>query len=609
MTARVVFDLPVEQVFSYRVPAALAGRIGPGQRVRAPFRGRPRLGVVVGLEAEDDPALAPLAEARDPLPALTPSLLELARGIARETCAAWGEVVLRGLPPETRGAPPEGLPATWPPAGVGRSRLVIGGGRDRVIEESLAEAIGAGRGVLLLAPEIELAEGWARRIECRHGIQPVRLHSGLPTAKRWEGWWALRQGRSRVVVGTRSACLAPIPALGLTVVVDEHDLAHKAVQTPRLHAREVALARAAQEGGDLLLASAAPSLEAWCRVRAGRAELEEAKGGDWPVIERVDLRETPRERCLAPALRAAIARTLGAGRQVLLLLNRLGFGAALRCPECGAVRRCPDCRIALTYHLEGRRLHCHLCGFAEPARSLCPRCRGRRMEGVGWGTERVEAEAREAFPEVGVARLDGESARGRRGEAIRRAFRAGAIHLLVGTQMAARLLPHPGVGLLGVISADATLDFPDFRAGERTFQLLWGLAELLPPEASLFIQSYYPEHYALEAVAQADAEVFYRAELASRQELTLPPLSRLARILIRGPAGASLAASLGERLRAGSGLIVYGPTPLDARRWQLLVKGGATLPEVLGECLLPLRGRKRVAGGRWELDVDPVELR
>lgn len=607
MTAQVVFDLPVERVFSYQIPTALAGRIAPGQRVLAPFRGRPRLGVVVGLGTEDDPALAPLREARDPLPAMTPALLELARAVAREACSAWGHVVLGSLPPEGRGVAPERLgEISGGPRRSGRPRLVIGGGRDRVIEEWVARTLGAGLGVLLLAPEIEAAEAWARRLEARHGVPLIRLHSRLPAARRWEGWWALRQGRARVAVGTRSACLAPVPALGLVAVVDEHDPAHKAPAAPRLHAREVALARGE---GELLLASPAPSLESWDRVLAGAAELEEAKGGGWPLIERVDLRGAVRDRCLTPPLREAIARTLGAGRQVLLLLNRLGFGVALRCPECGAVRRCPGCRLALTYHLEGRRLHCHLCGFAAPARSLCPRCRGRRMEGVGWGTERVEAEAHEAFPGVTVARLDGESARGRQGAAIRRAFRAGAIRVLIGTQMAARLLPHPAVGLCGVVSADTALDLPDFRAGERTFQLLWGLAEALGPDAALLIQSYYPEHYALEAVAGRDPEGFYRTELAYREELGLPPRRRLARLLVRGPAGAPLATTLGDRLRADGGLTVYGPTPLDAQRWQLLVKGGPTLPEILGACLEPLRGRRRIGGACWELDVDPLELR
>lgn len=607
MTARVVFDLPVERVFSYQIPASLVGRVVPGQRIVAPFRGRPRLGVVVGLAAEDDPSLAVLAEARDPLPALTPALLEVARAIAREAVAAWGHVVLRGLPPEARGVAPGPLAEVHGgPRRSGRPRLVIGGGRERVVEEAVAETLEAGLGVLLLAPEIEAADAWARRLEARHGAPVVRLHSRLPAARRWEGWWALRQGRARVAVGTRSACLAPVPALGLVVVVDEHDPAHKAPASPRLHAREVAVAR---DEGELLLTSPAPSLESWDRVLTGAAELEEAKGGGWPAIERVDLRGAVRDRCLAPPLREAIARTLGAGRQVLLLLNRLGFGAALRCPECGAVRRCQNCRLALTYHLEGRRLHCHLCGFAAPARSLCPRCHGRRMETVGWGTERVEAEAREAFPGVAVARLDGESARGRQGAAIRRAFRTGTIRLLIGTQMAARLLPHPEVGLLGVVSADTTLDLPDFRAGERTFQLLWGVAETLGPDAALVIQSYYPEHYALEAVAGRDPEAFYRTELGYREELGLPPRRRLARLLVRGAAGASLASSLAERLRADGALTVYGPTPLDAQRWQCLIKGGPTLPELLGGCLEPLRGRRRLGGARWELDVDPVELR
>jgi primosomal protein N' (replication factor Y) len=291
---------------------------------------------------------------------------------------------------------------------------------------------------------------------------------------------------------------------------------------------------------------------------------------------------------------------------VLLVLNRLGFGRTLACAECGAVRRCGRCRLALLYHRETRTLACRLCGLELPARSLCSRCRGRRLQPVGWGTERLEAEVREAFPEAQVVRYD-STVVPRDAETARAAFRSGAARILVGTSMALRLAEAAPVAVGALVLADATLNLPDFRAAERTFQLAWRLAEAVEPSGSVWLQSYLPDHPALVAVARGEPDRFYEPEWAERQELGYPPARRMARLVLEGRDAARLGEDLAARGRA-AGATVLGPATLPGARMQVVLLGGPELPGTVGEILAPLRGRRRLGGTRLGIDMDPVEL-
>jgi len=610
LIAEVLVSLPVPLVFDYAVPADLAGRLAAGQRVWIPFRGRRRVGVVVGTAGTPRPRLRPIESLLDPVPALTPSLLELGRRVARETVSSWGEVIGAAMPPPVAASRPVPPPVAVPrePTGGPASRpLVLACGRERdgLVELTAERAVGTGRGVLLLAPEIETARRWADRLERRLGEPVVLMTSAETPRQRWTGWWALREGRQRVAVGTRAALFAPVAPLGAVVVVDEHHPAHKAEDPPRWHARDVALRRAGLEGSPCLLASGAPSLESWVRAQRGSATVRDTGVAPWPIVERVDLRRERGPGCLTPALRDAIRASLAGGQGALLLLNGLGYGRALGCAECGAVRRCPTCRVALTYHLRARALECRWCGVRRPAASLCARCRGRRLMPLGWGTERVEAEARAAFPAFAVARYDG-SVPPAAAAAAREAFRAGRVRLIVGTRMALPLVADAAIGIAALVLADATLSLPDFRAGERTFQLGWHLAEGVRAGGSLWIQSYYPDHPALEGVARGEREAFYRREWAERQELGYPPARRMARVTAQGRDAARLAQDLGKGCRE-AGLVVLGPTPLPGGRLRLVTLGDDGLPEVLAGLLGPLRGHRRIRGGRLAVDVDPVE--
>jgi primosomal protein N' (replication factor Y) len=576
-----------------------------GQRVRVPFRGRSRPAVVVeradGLAA----GLAPIEAVLDPVPALTPALLALTRWAATETVSAWGEAVARALPPAARASAPAGVPPEAPSRAGGSLTLVTGGERTARVEAAIETSARCGGGALVLVPEIEAAGEWARRLAARLGERPGLLTSAESPRRRWETWWACRAGTCRVVVGTRAAAFAPVPGLSLGVVVDEEDPAHKAPDAPRWHSRELAIERLGLEGGQGLLVSAAPSLETWARVETGGAVLEEAPGVAWPTVHRVDLRATPVTRSLTPALREAARAALAGGGSVLLVLNRLGYGRVLSCADCGAVRWCQTCRVPLAYHREARALVCQLCGARSQARSLCGRCRGRRLLALGAGTERLEAEARAAFPEAVVVRYDGTLTADRAASA-RGAFRTGRARVVVGTLMAARLLRETPVALASLVLADTILNVPDFRAAERTFQLAWRLAEGVAPGGSLWIQSFLPDHPALAAVAAGAPRRFYAGEWAERRELGYPPARRMGRLVVTGPGGGGLAEDLAARSRT-EGLTVLGPARVPGGGAQVIVLGDRSLPSILSAVLAPLRGRRRLAHARVAVDVDPVE--
>ena len=586
--------------------------MAPGQRVRVPFRGRPRPAIVVAVENGAGEGLETVAGLLDPVPALTPPLLDLLRWAAAETVSAWGEAAFRALPPGMRARAPETLPPTPSPMARSSSPAILATGpaRHSRVEQLVADALAGGGTVLVVAPEIEQAGAWAARLETRLG-EPVRLVTSAATpGQRWAAWWACRSGQARVAVGTRAAVWLPLAPLGLTVVLDEEDPAHKAPDAPRWHARDLALQRTQREGGASLLTSPAPSLESWVGTRTGALTIEPAPGGPRPprpVVERVALGgEHATEASLSPGLRDAARAALGRGGSVLLVLNRLGFARTLVCAECGAVRRCARCRLALLYHRETRALACRLCGLERPAASLCGRCRGRRLQPLGWGTERLEAEARHAFPEARVVRYDSTVTPGD-ADLARAAFRSGAAQVLVGTSMALRLAEESPVAVGALVLADATLNLPDFRAAERTFQLAWRLTESVAPGGSVWLQSFLPEHPALVAVARGEPEHFYEPEWRERQELGYPPARRMARLVAEGRDALRLGEDLAERGRAG-GATVLGPATLAGARAQVVLLGGPELPATVAAIVEPLRGRRRLGGTRLAIDMDPVEL-
>ncbi|HMD32858.1 MAG TPA: primosomal protein N', partial [Candidatus Acidoferrales bacterium] len=511
---------------------------------------------------------------------------------------------------------------------------VTGSGKTEVYLGAIEAALAAGRTALVLVPEIALTMALSRLLDTRLGREAgvTVLHSALPDAERSAAWWAVRRGAARVVVGTRSAVFAPLQRLGLIVVDEEQEAAYKQEETPKYNGRDAALVRAKLEGAVGVLGSATPSLESYQNARRGKYRLLElpTRVEDRPMarVELVDLREdfqrTHKTRALGERLRGAIAERLEAGTQSLILINRRGYSWFMLCRGCGASVQCRDCSIALTYHKRRGALLCHYCGFSRAVPVLCPKCSGKFLYYVGEGAEQVEEQLRAEFPRARIGRLDRDSVRTPQAyRKILQAFATGELDLLVGTQMLAKGHDFHRVTLVGVVSADLALGLPDFRAAERTFQLLTQVAGRagrgeLPGE--VLIQTHYPEHYSIQFGARQDYHAFFEREAQFRRAMHYPPFAALANVIVR--AAKLEDAARWARQLAGilapeeeRGLKVLGPAaaPLarlrGEHRLQFLIKSPrrslltAALTRALDAC-----GEKEIPDGAVLVDVDPMGL-
>jgi primosomal protein N' (replication factor Y) (superfamily II helicase) len=422
---------------------------------------------------------------------------------------------------------------------------VTGSGKTEVYLGAIDATLSRGKSAIALVPEIALTLWLGRLVRARFGANVAVLHSGLPDIERAREWWRVRNGDARVVVGTRSAAFAPLENLGLIIVDEEQESAYKQEETPRYNGRDVAVYRARIEGAVALLGSATPSLETYHNARAGKYQLLELtqRVANRPLAEvrvidlREDFRRQHKATPVSESLRAAIALRLEEKTQAMILINRRGYSWSMLCRSCGAVVQCENCSIALTYHKSRQRLECHYCGFSIRPPKECPKCRAEYMYFVGDGAERVEEYLREQFPQARIARLDRDTVRTKREyQQILGAFANGEIDALVGTQMVAKGHDFQRVTLVGVVAADLALGRPDFRAAERTFQLLTqvagraGRGELA---GEVLVETYYPEHYAIQCAARQDYASFYEKEAHFRRMLHYPPFTALANVLIR----------------------------------------------------------------------------
>jgi primosomal protein N' (replication factor Y) (superfamily II helicase) len=441
------------------------------------------------------------------------------------------------------------------------------------------------------------------------------LHSALGEPERAREWWRARHGAARVVVGTRSAVFAPLENLGLLIVDEEQDSSYKQEEAPRYNGRDVAVMRAKLEGAVALLGSATPSLESFHHARQGKYKL-------LCLASRVENR--PMARVKIVELRAALAERLASGTQALVLVNRRGYSWFALCRSCGASILCENCSISLTYHKRTARLVCHYCGFSRAVPKRCPKCDSEYLYYVGAGSEQMEERLRALFPQARVARLDRDTARSKRAfEQVLGAFAAGRVDILVGTQMVAKGHDFQRVTLVGVVSADAQLGFPDFRAAERTFQLLTqvagraGRGELV---GDVLVETHYPEHYAIELAARQDYASFFEKELHFRRLMHYPPFAALATLLVRSThvEQAIRWSRQLEKVFEGAesrGVRVLGPAaaPLSRLkreyRFQFLLKSPkrSALHQVLDGCLSFCAAQK-IPERAVLVDVDPVNL-
>ncbi|MEO6390674.1 MAG: primosomal protein N', partial [Pyrinomonadaceae bacterium] len=510
---------------------------------------------------------------------------------------------------------------------------VTGSGKTEVYLRAMRDALDLGKTAMMLVPEIALTPVFSRRLRSRFGDDVAIFHSSLSIGERFDEWNRLRRGQARVVIGTRSAVFAPVKNLGLLVVDEEHETSYRQHESPYYHARDTAIVRAREANAVVVLGSATPSLESYANAKSGKYGYLQLphRVGKRPLAqaEVVDLREAfaveGKPVIMAPELLEAIADTQARGEQSIILLNRRGFSSFVLCRTCGESIHCANCDITLTYHKADNSLLCHYCNFRRPTPQVCPACQGKYIYYVGEGTEQIEDLLREKFPAMRIARLDRDTAARKHGfEQVISAFGRGELDMLVGTQMLAKGHDYPNVTLVGVISVDAGLGMPDFRASERTFQLLTqvaGRAGRGDRPGRVMVQTYYPEHYVLRHAIAQDFEGFFAEEIRHRKNLGFPPFVSLASILIHHE-NLAVVMEIANRLKAAFDAAnadrscrILGPAPAPLarlkgeHRMQILIKGRNRV-KMRALIDAAVNGPTITASEmRWvNLEIDPVNL-
>ena len=649
-----------QETYTYSVPEELAERAVPGVRVEVPFGRRSLVGLVVDrLEVSDHAETRPISAVVDEVPLMPPVQLGLATWIAQRWCAPLAEVIKAMTPAGVRRARPNGRrrgprttsvgleaaraesePEIPPPLteeqwaaaaplldAVREHRHVrmllhgvTGSGKTEVYLAAIASALEAGRQAIVLVPEIALTPQMIHRFAARFPGRLAVIHSALTDAERAMEWARARDGAVDVVVGSRSAVFAPLPRLGVVVVDEEDASAYKQDRVPRYHAVDVALELGRRLEIPVVLGSATPRVETFFRAHTGGLTLatlpRRITGRELPPIEVVDLREELRAGNRSPlslTLQQAIAECRDAGGQMILYLNRRGTASVVLCRGCGEALGCPHCSVSLVYHAGRGRCDCHYCGTTRPLPKSCPACGSPAIRGLGMGTERLELEVQDRFPTLRLLRMDRDTTSTRDAYfEIYERFRKGDADCLIGTQMIAKGWDLGRVRLVGIVNADTSLHFPDYRSGEVTFSLLTqvaGRAGRGDDPARVVLQTYSPGHYAVRHALTHDYLGFAREEIRIRRSLNFPPYSRLVTCTYSDTEDARVEAavrqaaeSLGAMLADIPELDVLGPTPAFLHRlrgmyrWQLTVRGQGIersfthLPRARG----------------WSIDVDPA---
>ena len=508
---------------------------------------------------------------------------------------------------------------------------VTGSGKTEVYLQIIQHALAQGKSALMLVPEISLTPQIVRQFKARFGDQVALLHSALSDGERYDEWRRIEKGDAQVVVGVRSAIFAPIKNLGVIIMDEEHETSYKQEDMPRYHARDVAQWRGQYHHCPVVLGSATPSLESRARAQKGVYQwlrlTKRINGKDLPHVQLVDMRQAGRyapTTDISQELATEIQKKLALNEQVVLMLNRRGYSSFLMCRECGEVIKCPNCDISLTYHKDTNSLKCHYCGHEEPVPQVCPNCHSKAVRYFGTGTQRVEKELTELFPTARILRMDVDTTR-RKGAHERILDEFGKHHadILLGTQMIAKGLDFPNVTLVGVLNADTSLGLPDFRASERTFQLLTqvsGRAGRAEKEGNVLIQTYNPDHYAIQYAQRQDYEHFFGKEMQVRHQGGYPPYYYTIQITASARTEADAAQKMfqirGEIVNyLSQNAVILGPTPQSIMRinnryyYQLVIKykNEPQLENYLQNLLLTSQKEER-NGLQIVIDRDPMNF-
>jgi primosomal protein N' (replication factor Y) len=657
MYAEVAVCLPFLQTFLYEI----SGRTPLPARVTVPFKNREIQGFVVGFR-EDKPEeldeIRPVLEVLDPEPLIRGEVFELCRWIADYYMAPLGEVLKGALPPAITAKQlaefasskprPHILPSVPRLTSAQESAFsaitgelgfkamllhgVTGSGKTEIYMRSVEHFQRLGKTALVLVPEIGLTPQLRERFTARFGSRLAVLHSSLTQKQRVHEWLRIYKHEASIVIGTRSALFAPLENLGIIVVDEEHEGSYKQDSLPRYHARDCAVMRAKMAGAVAVLGSATPSMESFRNAETKRYAYihlpDRVEERSLPKVGIINMRDEYAEQgeqvVLCRALVDGIEDRLERDEQTIILLNRRGFSMFLLCRHCGYSFECRDCSVSMTYHRSIRRLLCHYCGFTRKPEATCPECKSEFIQYVGEGTEQVEALLKERFGTARIGRVDRDTMRHLRDyDRILRDFRTGKLDILVGTQMVAKGHDFPKVTLVGVISADSALALPDFRAAERTFQLMTQVAGRsgrgnTPGE--VVIQSYFPGHYTFQLASTQRFEEFYAREIRFRQAMFYPPFTVLAGVRVLEMSRdrvAGLAREIGDFLDSvrSRSVRILGPAPAAVEkinrtyRHQLLIKSATREPlhRVLGQ-LQSYMAEHKISPTRVVIDVDPISL-
>lgn len=564
MYAQVVLNNPLQQRFTYKIPEDMVCEVG--MRAMVPFGNREVAAYIVAcIETVGETAftIKPIKRMIDTEPLYGEPEIALAQWMAQFYLCSEGEALSTMIPGGRRDIDPPVMPVDDQELAVSSDKLsseqqqaitaiveskdalhyvygITGSGKSEVFLQVAEKIVAAKKQVIYLVPEITLTHQLSRQVSKRFENRVAILHSGMSPSQRLATWRKIKRGEIDIAIGARSAVFAPFERLGLIIIDEEHENSYKAGNSPRYHARQIAQKRASETQAKLIMGSATPSLEAWQMMEEGNVckhiLRQRVAGGVPPAVTVVNM--LAEQRLLSRTLIEEMKRTLDRNRQIILFLNRRGFSHFFHCNSCGFEMSCPHCSISLTFHKQANRMVCHYCGYSQRPISVCPECSSVDVGYGTFGTEMVEKEVTQFFPEASVARLDTDSAKDKKMVAkVLADFKEGAIDILLGTQMVAKGLNFPLVDLVGIVLADSSLNLPDFRSQERTFSLIVqvsGRAGRYNDAGKVVVQTYHPDNLAIKLATAHDLESFYAQELAIRKETAFPPYTRMVNFVVRG---------------------------------------------------------------------------